>query len=534
MPEVEAKFLVRNPLQLDQLFELIRGAGYAIEPDLDETFVDHYYDTPNWALLRAGWAYRCRDRDGEHTIGLKAFTLGEGPVQVREEVEQHVLIAHTRSSELPSGPVRDRLAALVNGAQPDELFSIRNQRLRCTVVAPNAAARIELAIDQSHVEAEDIAKKKAPGVLDFTELELELKQGRREPLDLLVKILTTEADLLPARMSKFERGLQAAGLAAPPDAAKDAPPGPDEPLIRVAYYHLRKQFELLRFQQPRAWEGLDPDGVHQMRVATRRLRAALRVFREVLPERTRMRFNEAFRWLGDALGAVRDLDVYRDDLVHYMAAIPPNDAQSLLPYHHYLLRETQKARRKLIAALDSKRCARLMERFGRFIERGPSRTALRRFRMRVGNVVASDVDDRLKTVLKHGRRVREHLSAEGLHALRSRCKRLRYTLEFFADLCPKVLRDAIDATTRLQDLLGTHQDASVATSRLRTYASTVSVRAHHRGLLLSLGQLIHSQEQYATEERQRFHDEWRKFKKDVSRKKLRAALQDLEDNHERR
>jgi CHAD domain-containing protein len=526
--EIEAKFLVRNPLQLDQLFELIRGAGYVVEPERNETFVDHYYDTSNWTLLRAGWAYRCRDRDGECTVGLKKFSLGEGPVQVREEVEQRVLIAHT-GRDLPSGPVRDRLSTLVNGAQPDELFSIRNQRLLCTVVAPNDAARIELAIDQAHVVAEETAKK-APGVLEFTELELELKQGRREPLERLVKVLTTEADLLPARLSKFERGLQAAGLSAPPDAQENTPPGPGEPLIRVAHYHLRRQFELLRFQQPRAWEGLDTDGVHQMRVATRRLRAALRVFRNVLSERTRMRFNEEFRWLGDALGAVRDLDVYRDDLVHYMAAIPPNDAQSLLPYHHYLLKETQKARRRLIAALASKRYARLLDRFGRFIERGPSRTALRRFRMRVGSIVASDVDDRLKTVLKHGRRLSDHLSAEGLHALRSRCKRLRYTLEFFADLCPKVLRGAIGATTRLQDLLGTHQDAWVATSRLRSYASTVSVRARDRGLLLSLGQLIQSQEQYATEERERFHHEWRRFKKDMSRKKLRAALADLGTN----
>ena len=528
MREVEAKFLVRNPLQLDQLFELIRGVGYAVEPERNETFVDHYYDTPSCQLMRAGWAYRCRDRDGEHTIGLKAFSLGQGPVQVREEVEQRVLLANTRSGDLPSGPVRDQLAALVNGARADELFSIHNQRLLCTVVAPDDAARIALAIDQAHVIAED-APKGAPGVLDFTELELELEEGRRESLERLVAALAVEVDLLPARLSKFERGLQAAGLSAPAATPQTALPGPAEPVIRLAYHHLRKQFEAVKLQQARAWEGLDPDGVHQMRVATRRLRAALRIFRDVLPARASSRFNDEFRWVADVLGKVRDLDVYRNDLVHYMAALPPNDAQSLSTYHGYLVNETHAARRRMVASLSSRRYAKLMERFERFIERGPSRAALRRSRLSIAAAAAVHIDERLGTVLKHGRRVRRHPSPESLHGLRNRCKRLRYTFEFFADLCPKEINDAIAATIRLQDLLGEHQDAWVATSRLRNYANTVSVRARDRGLLLALGQLIHSQERHASGERKRFHDEWKRFRKGMSRKKLRAALQAVDE-----
>jgi CHAD domain-containing protein len=325
-------------------------------------------------------------------------------------------------------------------------------------------------------------------------------------------------------MSRFERGLQAAGLTPSVGASEAPPPGREDPLLRLAYHHLGAQMTLLKCQQPRAWEGLDPDGVHQMRVATRRIRAALRVFKPILPPRTVASFNSQFRWLASALGEVRDLDVYRDDLVRYMEAIPPDDAQSLAPYHRYLVGEAQKARRRLVGVLGSRRYARLIERFERFVVRGPSRTALRRFGMSVADCAAANVDRRLKTVLKHARGVRREPNAQSLHALRIRCKRLRYTMEFFAGVCPDPLDKAIDATSRLQDLLGEHQDAWVASERLRTYANSVPVRSNNRALLLSLGQLIQTQEQHASARRTRFREEWRRFKKRVSRKSLRAEL----------
>ena len=74
-------------------------------------------------------------------------------------------------------------------------------------------------------------------------------------------------------------------------------------------------------QEPKAWEGLDPEGVHQMRVCTRRLRAAFRAFRDVLPANAVRSFNREFKWVASVLGRVRDLDVYRDNLDHYAAEV---------------------------------------------------------------------------------------------------------------------------------------------------------------------------------------------------------------------
>ena len=522
--EVEAKFLVQGPMQLDRLFDLLQRAGYAAEPRRNETIVDRYYDTSDQHILRAGWAYRLRDRDGEHTLGLKSLTPPEGDLHVREEVEQPVLAPGGDLEELPSGPVREQLSGIMNGARPEELFAISNNRLVYDLVAPDDdATRVELCIDQAEIVAPN-APKSAPGILRFTEVELELKQGTRAALEKLARIVAADSDLLPARLSKFERGLQTAGLPVRAAADAHAPrPKRSDPLICLAHFHLREQLDVLELQQPRAWEGLDPDGVHAMRVATRRIRAAVRAFNDVLPRRTAATFKADFRWLARALGEVRDLDVYRDNLGRYMHALPPDDAQHLVSYDGWLTKQGAKARRRLVAALGTKRYERAIGRLRRFLDRGPSRAALRSG-PRIEDAAYAYVERRLRKVLKRRRSMGKEAAPEKLHALRIEAKRLRYKLEFLAGLYPGHLKPMIEATTRLQDFLGEQQDALVASERLRHFAHTVPVRSSGRGLLLALGELVQVQEGRAAAQREHFPREWRRFEKAVSRKRLRAAL----------
>ena len=300
-------------------------------------------------------------------------------------------------------------------------------------------------------------------------------------------------------------------------------------MIQLAYYHLAQQARILRLQQPRAWEGLEPEGVHQMRVAMRHIRAALRVFREVLPARAVTGLNAEFRWAARVLGEVRDLDVYRENLKHYMEAIPADDAAHLALYERHLAEEWQHSRRRLIKTFSSRRYIRLMERFERFVQRGPSAVALRQFgAIRICDAAAPAVDRNLRQLLKRGRAIEPHSPAELLHALRIRGKRLRYLLEFLREVYKAFgdpLKKPIDAIKQLQDVLGNHQDACVASERLRDYAQAVPLRKTDRRLLLALGQLISSQDRHAAAEHQRFGKVWRRFEKTVSRKRLTAVLQ---------
>lgn len=587
MPEIEAKFLVQDPHQTGRLLSVLQELGYSVELHGNATIVDRYFDTPDWAIFRAGWGCRLRDSNGEQTLTLKGLGLREGPIQVREEIEQRLLVSHTLRHErvirstgrrpvhalsqaIPSGPVRDRLAGLVGNQQTRELFIVRNQRslYRLTSAAKGnrdttgdrqeltlpladqpagenpASTLIELALDQVHITGEKYARL-APGALSFSEVELELKHGPQEPLLQLAELLPRKTALLPARLNKFQRGLQTTGLSIPtgpapaprqgvngsPSSRSDdtfTPLSPTAPWTRLAYAHLARQTRILTLQQPRAWEGLEPEGVHQMRVALRHIRAALRVFRAVLPQRAIASLNAEFRWAARVLGEVRDLDVYRENLKRYMAAIPANDAAHLAEYERHLAEEWKRSRRRLIATFQSRRYTRLMDRFEKFVQRGPSAAALRPSAVvRICDAAAPAVDRNLKRLLRGGRAVEAHSPAELLHALRIRGKRLRYLLEFLRDVYKPFgdpLKRPIEATRQLQDVLGEHQDACVASARLRSYAQTVPKRKTERHLLLALGQLIYSQDQHAAAQHQQFDKVWRRFEKAVSRKRLAALL----------
>ncbi len=142
-------------------------------------------------------------------------------------------------------------------------------------------------------------------------------------------------------------------------ALRERAPGPADPAIHLAYGRLLEQFEEMIIEEPRAWEGLDPEGVHKMRVATRRLRSALRAFKKVLPASI-LSFNGEFKWLAAILGGVRDLDVAMGNLRHFLSEIPPEDAAHLDDYQQYLADQWREGT-KTLAGLPGRPAVRTSE-----------------------------------------------------------------------------------------------------------------------------------------------------------------------------
>lgn len=213
-----------------------------------------------------------------------------------------------------------------------------------------------------------------------------------------------------------------------------------------------------------------------MRVATRRLRAALDLFVEVLPVRAHS-FREELGWVADVLGHVRDLDVQREalasmsstastwsDLFGSDAGDPLADLQALL------VREREAARADLLAALDSLRWERLVRAMASMVQQGPLR---RSAATRLPAVVAVPelVDARHKAVVKAAKRAKRSGVPGDFHRLRIRCKRLRYSLEFSAELYGGRTVRYTRQLAGLQDQLGLVQDAEVATARLADLAT---------------------------------------------------------------
>lgn len=294
-------------------------------------------------------------------------------------------------------------------------------------------------------------------------------------------------------------------------------------MIVFAYACLGRELDSLLAHRPKRDELPTPESVHQMRIATRRLRVALRMFRRMLPKNETGRIRKDLRWFARALGEVRDLDVYAENFRAYLQAIPQEQLPDLGGYELHLRRARAEARDDLGNLFTDERYVSLIDSLVAFLEGAPSAAALRRWRsFRVGDGVKKYLRQSAKRVQKLGRKVGSEAQAKKLHRLRIRAKRLRYELEFFVGVLPSLDRTA-KATKALQDLLGDHQDACTATARLEDYATDVRARAGDGTRApAALDELLAIQRRKADAVRQAFAAEWRRFEKTIARTKLAA------------
>jgi len=227
---------------------------------------------------------------------------------------------------------------------------------------------------------------------------------------------------------------------------------------------LRRQLSALLAKEAGTRLGDDVEELHDMRVASRRLRAAIALFGDVLPaEAERLRPDLA--WVGQTIGAVRDLDVQLQQLDRWTNVLTPSDQEALRRLRSLLEGQRARARGEMLESLDSPRYARLVRRLGTMLRsRSGARTAPAR-------AVAPDlVEARHRALRKAKRQIGPDSDAAAFHRLRIATKRYRYALEFLSDVYPGETKRLIRRSVTLQDVLGAHQDAHVAITRLRDLA----------------------------------------------------------------
>lgn len=298
-----------------------------------------------------------------------------------------------------------------------------------------------------------------------------------------------------------------------------------DPLIVFAYACLRHELGALLAQQPADGGALEPDAIHRMRIAMRRLRVALRTFARVLPPKRARKLAKELRWLARRLGEVRDLDVQAESFREYAALVSHEQQPELGAYELELRRARTEARNELETLFTHPRVAALLQAFRELLDAAPPAAALRRSRsFSVADGAQKYLRKSRRRVLRAGRKIDADTAPDKLHRLRIRAKRLRYELEFFAEVFPE-LEHAIEGSKQLQDVLGEHQDACTASAQLRDYAR----RRESQGLTPSargrdataLERLLAAQEHRAADARARFAAEWRRFERAVGKVKLK-------------
>ncbi|HEX3054133.1 MAG TPA: CHAD domain-containing protein [Aggregatilineaceae bacterium] len=243
---------------------------------------------------------------------------------------------------------------------------------------------------------------------------------------------------------------------------------PDDPMAEAGRKVLLFHFERMLLNEHGSRTGADIEAVHDMRVATRRMRSAFRLFRPYYERKIANRYIDQLRRTGTTLGAVRDLEVLIDKARRYADAHPDHDLTPLLENWQ---RDLDKKRGHLIKRLDSSKFDKFVRKFHAFLTT-PGSGALPQPDPGTAYQVRHAAPRILYALYE---RVRSYETALGdmpietMHALRIEFKHLRYALEFFAEVLGPEGKQVIKEVKGMQDLLGDLNDAEVAHLKLRTY-----------------------------------------------------------------
>lgn len=526
--EVEFKLVARGRLAAQAVVEIARAAGLDVGPAQDVRQTDHYFDTACFDLLRRGAALRLREHREGTALCFKGAAVDEGDALRRLEVEIPLprdAPAPRSALDLP-GRLRD-LAEPATLTRPlAEVARVDNRRTRIAVLHLMSGAQAELCIDRVHSRASD------GSVRSFVEVEIEAKKGGAATFAPLASELAARLRLDPSRVSKLERALAGTAHGAPQPHLQRPGLQPEMAFREAAARVMRVGFEALRAAEPVARLGDDDEGVHRMRVATRRLRAAFRIFAPAFPPKRLESARRLFGRTGRALGPVRDLDVMLARLPALSLDLPEPLAAELTPLFDLLVSLRDEQRRRMLAWLGSPVRLRAMERFDGLLSRLERRYAIgpdaappvrRRRRTRVpsvGEIAPELLHAAARRVLEKGDRIAKHSPPEALHALRIAVKRLRYTSEALEDVSPRDVVVWLKQTSKLQETLGAYNDARVMEARLTAWMDTPAGRRLPRKTLLAVGGLLGVQERRARDARKEFRRQWREFSRDKWRRRL--------------
>jgi CHAD domain-containing protein len=305
---------------------------------------------------------------------------------------------------------------------------------------------------------------------------------------------------------------------------------PDMPAIEGFRLVLANLAEAIEVNLPGTLDDVDPEFLHDLRVAVRRTRSILRHGRRVLPPDVLAWAEPAMRSLGDLTSRPRDLDVQVIEWDERVASLDGDAARhDLEPLRRQIVADRAAAHDELTRGLGGGDVRQLLDQWTAMLAKpidphvgGPHAADP------VGVVVADRIGKAQRTLLDHGRAITPTTPADHVHDVRKDAKKLRYLLECFAGVLPSDDRKAfVKRLKRLQDLLGAHQDAEVQADSLRTAADELPPMTTP-ATYLAVGRLIEQLETARHAARDGFADRFAEYDSKPTRAMLREMLVGLE------
>jgi CHAD domain-containing protein/uncharacterized protein YjbK len=409
-----------------------------------------YFDTADLRLARHGATLRRRTGGTDAGWHLK---VPAGP-DSRSELRLPLTASATNA---PPDELADLTFGMTRGAEIRPVARISTTREVWQLFGRNGKPLAEVTDD--HVDARRLGDSST--VDTWRELEVELAdQDSADVLDRAEKVLRTAGIRRAKHSSKLARVLPA-----PSDTGADTGAGTAGDAV-LSY--VRAQFEAIVAWDLRVRQDAE-DAVHQMRVATRRLRSVLRVYDRIVDGARTRGLRAELQWLGRRLAEARDLEVQHEHVRAVLASLPaelvvgPVEARLT---RHFGPAEAA-ARRTVVKTLGDKRYRRLLDDIDRLLTDPPLTS-------RAARPARKELPKHLRRAY---RKVAARVRPETLHRGRKAAKRYRYGLEVAEPAVGKKARRARKRAKALTKVLGEHQDGMVAQPVLRE----LGMRAHLAG-----------------------------------------------------
>lgn len=446
--EVETKLTVADGFELPHLTD-VKGVDRVAVRGLRLRAT--YYDTEDLRLARSGTTVRHRTGEGRPCWTLKLGTVAAAGLD-REE-----LTIEGPGTSVPAG-LRDLLTARLRGTPLQKVVQLRTRRTSSLLYDAEGRELVEVVDDQV-----DVVQGKTV-VSGWRELEVEQRDGGGRVAARVLTLLGDAGAIVGDQVPKAVRAL-GSRAAEPPD-----PPGPrpvhrKDPVGDLVRWSLADGVARLVEHDVGVRRGLE-DAVHQVRVTCRRVRSDLRTFRSLIDDPRVEGLREELAWLADSFGAARDLEVLRERLRRTAQQDPlsPLDATEV---DAQLSAQEKVALERALEALRSPRYLVLLQLL-HDVAMAPGLTA--RAELRCDEVLPELVDQAWTHLAARAGRLHLDDPDARWHRARILAKRARYAAESAAVALGKDVRPIVKASRRVQELLGEHQDAAVAASRVLALA----------------------------------------------------------------
>ena len=456
MKEREVKLSAGEDFELPELGGI---HGVVAKPRTEQVLSTVYLDSDDFRLARWGLSFRHRAGQG-WTVKLPGD--GAGALLVRDEIvfKGRAGTPPSAAADLVTGYLR------LEGLRPQ----VRLRTERRGVLLHDAQARLLADVVDDAVSIVDGPLAGSA----FRELEVETTEDTPEGLlDSILKRLRRAGAGAPDPTPKYLRAI--GGIeAAPPEIVHGALPKRASAGEVITHAIADGVWRLLR-HDPIVRLGTDSEGVHQARVATRRMRSDLRTFRALLDPDWVAELRAELGWLGSEFGHARDADVLLDRLAHRAQSLTAASADGAAEVLAGLERRRAEAHATLLTTLSSERYLNLVDRLIAAAQAPALQGGVAG--RPAAKVLAPIVRRAWRPLEKHVSGLADHPSDEDLHEIRILAKRCRYAAEACAPSLGKRTHNLARAAANLQDVLGELGDAVLAESWLRDFAAESSPTA---------------------------------------------------------